>query len=51
MTSSAFNCGVAIGAALGGRLLEGGATYDALPLAGMVIAAICLAIALVRRTH
>lgn len=50
MTSSAFNCGVAIGAALGARLLEGGTTYDALPLAGMVLAAIGLTIAVVRRT-
>jgi MFS transporter, DHA1 family, inner membrane transport protein len=49
MTSSAFNAGVAIGAALGAGLLGGGMTYNALPLAGIILAAIGLGIAVVRR--
>lgn len=49
MTSSAFNSGVAIGAALGAALLGSGTAYDALPLAGIVLAAVGLAIAVFRR--
>jgi MFS transporter, DHA1 family, inner membrane transport protein len=50
VTSSAFNSGVAIGAALGAGLLGGGAPYNALPLVGIVLAAIGLVIAIVRHT-
>jgi DHA1 family inner membrane transport protein len=45
MTSSAFNLGVAIGASLGAGLLDAGIGYELLPLAGIVFAAMGLAIA------
>lgn len=44
MTSSAFNLGVAVGAALGAALLVGGTGYAALPAAGIGFAALGLLI-------
>jgi MFS transporter, DHA1 family, inner membrane transport protein len=44
MTSSAFNLGVAIGAALGAGLLDAGVSYALLPVAGIAFAGLALTI-------
>lgn len=44
VTSSAFNLGVALGAALGACLLTNGVSYELLPVAGIAFAALGLAI-------
>ncbi|CAM3350435.1 Cmx/CmrA family chloramphenicol efflux MFS transporter [Tsukamurella hominis] len=44
-TVAAFNVGIAVGPWLGGALLEAGASYRALPLAGAVLAVVAAALA------